>query len=198
MIKNNSDEIRDFCIFQTNANIKDPYIKSLAWQVLKLTPNAMGRIMWTMDYNFVWAQTGHLQAGGLFKTAEMSKATPFENNAITFTKKEQSYQFIDLTTDRNYTGLLHVKNDPTIALQEVSVGSGMSNAAVFARQAEPNMSINFPTQNEYVITFGYFTKGEVLDTNQISNSAVIKFPPNVYEVTAILNPDNTWSLQTNE
>ena len=51
-----------------------------------------------------------------------------------------------------------------------------------------------PTQPNYYIIFGEFMLGQVLDLEQITNNAQINFPPNVYQMYAILGPDNQWTI----
>lgn len=194
-IKNDSPQSGDFCLYQVDLNVKDPYIMPLAWLSKRAHPMTTLQYTWTNDYNFVWAETGNLQPGIIFKASQNVDGGLTQNNAITLTKEDGAYHFIDLTTDENYQGFLNIKCDNTIPTQQASVGIGMSSSPTFARQAQPNMSFKFSPQIEYRLTFGYYDQGEVLNLGQISNFAIIEFPNGVYSMSATLNADNTWTVE---
>ncbi len=194
-IINNSPQSGDFCLYQVDANVKDPYIMSLAWLSKRAHPSTTLQYAWVIDYSFVWAETGNLQPGIIFKASQNVNGGLTQDNAITFTKEDGAYHFIDLTTDENYDGLLNIKCDNTIPTQQASVGIGMSGSPTFVRQAQPNMAFIFSPKIEYRLAFGYYDQGEVLNLGQISNFATIEFPNGVYSMTAILNADNTWTVE---
>lgn len=194
-IINNSPQSGDFCLYQVDSNIKDPYVMSLAWFSKRAHPTTTLQYTWAIEYSFVWAQTGELKPGIIFKPSQNVNGGTIQDNAITLTKESEAYHFIDLTTDKNYEGLLHINCDNTISTEQASVGIGMSGSPTFVRQAQPNMGFNFSPEIEYRLTFGYYEQGEVLNINQISHFAVIEFPSGIYDMTAILNADNTWTIK---
>lgn len=194
-IVNNSDQTGDFCLYQIDPNVKDPYVMPLAWYSKRANPSTKLNYQWTLDYSFVWANTGILTPGVVFFPSQIVNGGLTQDNMITFTNENGSYQFKDLTTNKSFEGLLHIECDDTISRQQTSIGIGMSGAATFARQAEPNMGFSFSPQIQYRLTFGYYQQGEVLNTDQISHFVTIDFPPNVYSMTATLNADNTWTVQ---
>ncbi len=91
-------------------------------------------------------------------------------------------------------GSLYIMEDGRIPVGQASVGIGMSGFGTFVAPAQPNMNLIFTPNPEYWITFGTYVQGEVVDITAVNNPAQIKFPLNVYSMTAILNPDNTWTI----
>jgi hypothetical protein len=74
--------------------------------------------------------------------------------------------------------------------------TGGAGSGTFAVQAQPNSLLTFTPHPAYWVTAGTFEHGEVLDIGSIlGDSAEIQFPPGVYNMTAILNLDNTWTVQ---
>ncbi|HEV8432375.1 MAG TPA: hypothetical protein VGR95_03105 [Thermoanaerobaculia bacterium] len=61
-------------------------------------------------------------------------------------------------------------------------------------QALPNFQTVFTPRPRFFITFGNYSRGQVLDTRLITTKAEISFPPGVLSMTATLNPDFTWTI----
>jgi hypothetical protein len=47
----------------------------------------------------------------------------------------------------------------------------------------------------YWVTAGTDSQGDVLDTESITNSAQIDFPPGVTDMVATFGPDGRWTVQ---
>lgn len=195
IFKNNSDQVGDICVYQTDPNIKDPYVMSLAWYAKRTNPDVTDKFTWTIDYCYVWDETGELIPGVTFEASQTVGGDLKENNSIEFTKENGAYQFDNLVTDKDYNGTLHIQCDDTVPPKEAAVGIGMSGAGTFVRQAEPNMGFSFTPHPQYWVTFGNFEQGQVIDITQISQVGQVQFPPNVYSMTATLNADNTWTVE---
>jgi rhizosphere induced protein len=60
---NNSSNFADFCVYQLDPDLGVPKAKSLAWFCEPLFPTTVANLTWTIDYSFVWSQTGVLQSG---------------------------------------------------------------------------------------------------------------------------------------
>ena len=196
-IVNNSDQTGDFCLYQIDPNIRDPYIMSLAWFSKGAHPTTTLVYEWSLDYNFTWADTGPLVPGVVFKPSEIINGGLITNNMVTFTQEDGTPHFKDLVTNPAFEGLQHIECDETISRNTTSIGVGMSGAPTFARQSEPNMGFSFSQKIQYRLTFGYYQQGEVLNLDQITHYAIIEFPPNVFSMTAIFNADNTWTIEPN-
>lgn len=190
---NNSADTGNACIYQQDPNITDPKVMSLAWLTKGAAPTTTVTLTWTIDYSFVWAQTGTLKPGVLFMASQVWPADLSTTNEVTFTQKGGIYTFQSQQKGPE-SGNLYIKEDSTIPEADVAVGVGMSGAGTFVQQGELNKTLIFTPHPEYWITFGTHTQGEVMDITDISNPAQIQFPTNVYSMTATLNADNTWTI----
>ena len=103
--------------------------------------------------------------------------------------------FFTPTVTAQPTGILRVIQTPTVPLKQASVGIGMSGSGTFVVQAQPNLTLNFTPHPKYYIVAGNYSQGQVLDIAETTNAAEVAFPPGVYQMTAILNEDNTWTIE---
>ncbi len=195
--KNNSSNPGYACIYQTDPDIGVPNVLSLAWFSKYAFPSTNIIFKWEIDYNFVWSQTGTLEPGVTFIASQAWDADLSSNNQVTFTHENDTYTFKNKTADPR-SGSLYIKEDGTLPLKEAAVGIGMSGNGTFVVQAQPNMNLTFTPHPKYWIAFGNYTEGQVLDITEMTNVKEIDFPPNTYSMTAILNADNSWTVQTTE
>ena len=191
---NNSSNTWDACVYQNDPDLGNPNVQSLAWFSKTAAPTTKILFSWTVDYSFVWSETGQLIPGVLFSASQNWDADLSSTNQVTFTKSGGAFTFQNQTKGPQ-GGTLYIGEDGTIPKNTASVGIGMSGSGVYVVQAQPNITATFTPHPVYYITFGTYTQGEVLDIGQITNDAQIAFPPNVYAMTAILNADNTWTIQ---
>jgi hypothetical protein len=195
VFKNNSTMTGDVCIYQTDPDITDPSVMSLAWFAKHATPTTEIDFDWQIDYSFVWGETGELIPGVRFKASQNWAADLSAQNKVTYTNNGGAYTFKDQVAGPSQ-GKLYIAEDGTIPSNMSSVGIGMSGAGTFVRQAQPNMNLIFTPHPVYWITFGNFVPGQVLDITEITNPGTLQFPVNVYSLTAILNPNNTWTIKS--
>lgn len=196
-VANNSSDYVDLCVYQTQPNLSLRNVMSLAWFAEPAWPTTTVKFEWTINYSFVWDQTGMLIPGVVFDASQSWPADPsnITNNQVYFTYSQNAYTFQPSTlVQAPEVGNLYIQESGTIPLKEASVGIGMSGAGTFVVQAEPNKNLVFSPHPEYWITAGTFQPGQVLDVEQITNSAALQFPPGVFELDATLNLDNTWTV----
>jgi hypothetical protein len=194
---NASSDYVDLCVYQTQPDLGVANVMSLAWFAEPAWPTTTVTFEWTIDYSFVWSQTGALVPGVVFRAAQVWPADPSDTvlDQLLFGFNQGAYTFQNGTAvDTPQLGSLYIKELSTIPLKEASVGIGMSGAGTFAVQAQPNQNLVFTPSPQYWVTAGTYEQGVVLDIEQIGNSAPITFPPGVFAMTAILNPDNTWTV----
>ena len=191
---NNSTQTGSACIYQQDPNIGIPDVMSLAWFAKLTTPTTKVSFQWSIQYNFVWSQTGNLVPGVVFMASQTWAADLTNNNQVTFTNNAGAYTFQNLTAGPSQ-GNLYITETGSIPSDQAAVGVGMSGFGTFVVQSQPNMNLIFSPHPEYWITFGNFIQGEVMDITEVSNPAQIQFPPNIYSMTATFNPDNTWTVQ---
>lgn len=190
---NNSSQTGSACVYQQDPDISIPNVMSLAWFAKAAAPTTKILFTWAIEYDFVWSETGSLVPGVIFVASQTWDADLQSENQVTFTRQGGAYTFQGQQPGPR-SGSLYITEDGSIPANQASVGIGMSGFGTFAVQAQPNTNLIFTPQPQYWITFGNYVQGEVMDITSVNNPARIQFPPNVYSMTAILNPDNTWTI----
>jgi hypothetical protein len=202
-VQNESINVFDMCVYQVDPNIGNPNVMSLAWFTQESYPTTKTVFSWQIDYSFVWSQTGVLVPGVTFNASQSWPADPSvvgvstsktAGNQIGFSKPSKAYTFTSTATPKAQIGTLYVAEDKTLPLQQASVGIGMGGSGTFAVQAQPNLPLTFTPHPVYYLTAGQYSKGEVLDIGAVTNPVPIEFGPGVFDMTATLNKDNTWTL----
>ncbi len=192
--QNNTRNYGKLCVYQTAPDIADPQLMSLAWFTEPAHPTTRVQFTWTIDYAFIWDETGPLVPGVKFDASQTWPADLTKNNSVTLTTSRNALTFRDQLTGGR-PGTLYVHNDNTVPFDQVSVGIAMSGAGTFAKEAQPNLQFSYTPHPVYWVTFGDYETGEVLDTESITNAQQISFNPNVYNVDVVLNLDNTWTVK---
>lgn len=170
---------------------------SLAWFSKMAVPNSKIQFTWSVDYSFVWSQTGTLTPGVSFIASQNIPSDGLTaNNMIDFELIQgQAYGFTNQTNGPS--GALTINQASTIPNNQASVGIGMSGAGTFVVQAQPNVKLSFvPTPTYYIAFAQSVQEGEVLNVSQLTAVQEVKFPVNVYAMTATLTEANTWELSS--
>ncbi|MDR3679741.1 MAG: hypothetical protein P4L41_07235 [Flavipsychrobacter sp.] len=191
---NNSQMMGTGCVFQQDNNIQGYDVFPLAWMTRICAPNMRASFSWTLDYCFVWAETGRLMPGVVFNSSQILQADLNNQNQVTFDYRNGTYTFSNLHQG-GQSGTLTIQEASGIPMSgSASIGIGMSGTATFAAQAMPNMNQQFRPAPTYWMAFGQFTTGQVLDIHSMGNIVGISFPAGVYSMNVTLNPDNTWTI----
>jgi hypothetical protein len=199
-VTNNSTQFQDLCVYQKPVDLGVPNAMSLAWLTAPAWPLTTVTFTWDLDYCFVWSQTGTLKPGVTFQAQQTVPADPdnLNNNQVLFDFSQGAFTFEPGSAAGNpQLGSLYIRELSTIPTASATVGIGMSNAGVFAVQAEPNMNLVFSPHPEYWVTAGTFEHGEVLDIEQITNEAAVPYN-GTFTMVAVLGPDNTWTVTTGQ
>ncbi|WP_417675067.1 protein rhiA [Roseibium sp.] len=203
---NNSTNNWDFCCYQEDPNISTQDVMSLAWFAYPVAPTTSVSFSWTIDYQFVWSQTGQLGAGVRFSASQKWDANLTGNNGVDFTRKpNQAFTFENQAPFGN-PGTLYINQDGTIPANTAAVGINMgiegappgAGSGTFVVPAQPNITASFTPHPSYWVTFGQYTPGQVLDIQQIAQKAQVAFPVNVYDMYAILGADNKWTITSQQ
>ncbi|HKV42225.1 MAG TPA: protein rhiA [Blastocatellia bacterium] len=181
------------CVFQQQPGI-DPNFLPLAWMTSYSYPSTRIVFQWTLDYDFVWAETGPLVPGVTFVAAQLVTADLQSSNEITLAYSGGALEFQNQR--QGVPGKLVITEASSVPVGgPFSVGVGMGGHATFAQQALPNWSVVYQPNPQFYIAFGDYSQGEVLDTAALPGTyAQVSFPIGVYSMTAVLNPDNSWSI----
>lgn len=197
-ITNQSKDEKFFVCFQNQTNGLPSGSYPLAWFAQPAATGTSIYYLWNLTYDFVWAQTGPLKPGVIFRPGEVTPAQLDRNNSITLTRSPAGAYYFQNQTDGT-VGTLRLVSDGTIPDAAVAVGIGMSGYATQAVQAQANVAALYTPLGTpiYYVSFGLsaITTGQVLDVGMLSPSADLTFPPNMYGTIVTLQADNTWSVQ---
>jgi hypothetical protein len=199
-VTNNSTQFQDLCIYQKPVDLGVPDAMSLAWLTAPAWPLTTVKFTWTVNYSFVWSQTGSLQPGVTFVAQQTQDADPDDltANQVLFDYRNGAFTFRPgSAAGMAELGSLYIRELSTVPIGTATVGIGMSNAGVFAVQAQPNMNLVFTPHPEYWVTAGTYEQGEVLNIEQITNSANVGFDA-TFDMVAVLTPTNTWQISSGQ
>jgi hypothetical protein len=165
---------------------------SLAWFTKRCDTSSSCTFNWSIDYSFVWAETGALSPGVTFTASQNVPADLASNNLITL-DYDGAFHF---GTQGSGTpqGSLYIEQTNNIPPNKAAVGIGMSKAGTFVVQAQSNIDVTFTPHPSYYVAFGTFEQGEVLDEQQMTLGAKVEFAPNVYVMYATLDAGNRWTI----
>jgi hypothetical protein len=192
---NKGNQNWNFYLYQKAPQQDQANMFSLAWLVsnYQIRPNDDYQFQWTIDYSFVWDASGELQPGVSFFASGQKPCIPSGNNSTTFDVNPAPGLSTPVVAPPS--GTLVIKDSPRVPAKQFSVGIAMGGSGTFVQQAGPSLTHHFTPTPSYRIAAGPDTKaGDVLDMETITPDAEVRFPPNIYALTATLTPSNTWSI----
>jgi hypothetical protein len=183
-----------FYVYQQLPDEQSANVFSLAWfcSPYKITPTAEITFTWSIDYTFVWGNTGTIQPGVTFSAGQTIPADPQSANTTTFslTQGPNLSQAVSGTPQ----GSLVITDASTVPSNTFSVGIGMGDAGTFVTAAGPNLIHTFTPTPTYWIAAGTNVQvGTILDITTVTQNLQVIFPVNVYDVTCVLGTNNQWT-----
>lgn len=197
-VVNNSTQFQDLCVYQQPLDLGVPNALSLAWLTAPAWPSTTVAFNWTETYNFVWGQTGPLVPGTVFRSGQTWDADP---NSQALQQVQLDYAQGAFTFEQGpalgnpQPGSLYIRELASIPIDTGTAGIGMSGSGTFVVPAMPNINLVFTPHPNYWVTAGTFVNGTVIDIEQITNTAEIRFPAGVTSMVATLGPDNNWTVR---
>lgn len=199
---NNTDTTQDFVCYQKPSSVEGSPLP-LVWFAIPIAPTASVSFSWTVDYQFVWSEVGKLGAGIPFRASQALDASPAGLNIVTLTRDpEGAYMFEELDSG-GPQGQLTVRQTSTVLSDDVAVGLNMkitsapphsAGTGIYVAQAAPNFQTMFSPMPSYWVTAGQYRPGQVLDLEQLTNTAEVVFPAAAYDMKASLAADETWTV----
>jgi hypothetical protein len=185
------------CIFQTDPGLAIDGVRSLAWLTKEVNATTRVIFRWALEHAFVWYDCGKLAPGVQCVASQVRPAGLTGNNQVDFIRNDHGFLFAEPTADPEKAGNLYIVQDGTIPQDQAAVGIGMGGQGSLVVQAQPNLTYAFIAPNpQYWITFGSFQTGQVLDVGDLSTPvAKIDFPDNVDSMTAVLDPEERWTVR---
>jgi hypothetical protein len=144
----------------------------------------------------VWSKTTNLIPGTIVKTSQAWDANLSTLNHVNFNYANGAYTFSD-PSQGDYEGNLYIDQTKRVVSNDASIGIGMSGKGSFVIPSQPNMKVIMTPKPTYWVLFGDYEEGEILDTTQVTDSAV-KLQ---YKGTKVMNVEftgnNTWNVLPN-
>lgn len=181
-----------FVVFQKPAASTVPgTIYPLAWLARPVHPTMQTTFEWTLDFNFVWSETGVLVPGITFLASQVIAADPTGQNMVELTVDSYGATYFSGPNDGGEAGRLTVRQLANVVPNRTAVGIGMSGAGTCAVQAAPNITAVFTPHPNYWVTFGNFEQGQVIDLEELPTVAPeLTYTGSLASHTAILGMDN--------
>jgi hypothetical protein len=192
---NGSNLSGSFAVFQKPLPLTTPgNVFSLAWLAKPVHSGSQVTFTWTVDYNFVWSETGILQPGVNFQASEVIPADPEGQNLVQLAIDDYGATYFSKQDSSGAAGSLTIKQVNSVVPNRTSVGVGMSGAGTFVVQASPNMTTVFTPHPNYWVLFGNYQPGDVMDIEDLSGAQEITFGGSLTSRTAALDLSNLISV----
>ena len=189
--ENKSQMSGSFAVFQKPPPMTVPgNVFSLAWFARPTAPSSRVTFSWTLDYSFVWSETGVLQPGINFAAWQNLPADPNGQNIVQLTQDNYGATTFANPNGSGALGSLTVQQLTNVVPNRTSVGIGMAGSGTFAVQAAPNMTAVFTPHPNYWVIFGNYQTGDVMDIEDVSSAVEVTFGGALATRTATLSLGN--------
>lgn len=192
--KNKSSIPWTFYMYQKLPN-QPKEIFSLAWLTspYKIAPNSQITFQWSIDYTFVWGNTGTLQPGVTYDAGGSYPCSPDGENLTTFDIIDNAPQ-LTVPTSGGTAGSLTIQEGAHFPNNTFSTGIGMSGQGTFVQQSLVNTKqLYTPEPVYYVAAANSIQSGCVLQQT-VSQTGKVLYPSSVYKLTATFGDDQTWTI----
>jgi hypothetical protein len=184
-----------FAVFQRAPTLTVPAnVFSLAWFARPAHPNTQVTFQWTVDYSFVWSETGILKPGITFNASQNVPADPFVQNFTQLTEDAYGATYFTPPSTNGTVGSLTIQQLSNVVPNRTSVGVGMSGSGTFVVQAAPNMTAVFTPHPNYWVIFGNYQTGQVMDIENVTGEIEATFAGSLTSRTVTLQPNNILSI----
>ena len=193
-VVNNSKTAWKFFVYRSP--IEDLTPLTLAWLATpsQIPNGGTTEFYWQTKYEFVWS-AGDVQPEKIVKVLGQIDCDPNSANSTKFTAGPDPGFSDPVYRDTKIKGALYIDCCPMIIPGMFGVGYGMSGSASAVANVGPNWILRFDSIAPYnIAAIDEVEQGEVMDVKTITLSAEIQFPDDVYNMTATLKADDTWSI----
>jgi rhizosphere induced protein len=188
---NNSQMSGSFAVFQKPPPSTMPgNVFSLAWFTRPTAPGTQVNFQWSVNYSFVWSETGVLMPGINFSASQVLAADPNGQNQVQLTVDTYGASCFANQSSQGAVGSLTIQQLSNVVPNQTSVGVGMSGSGTFAVQAAPNMTAVFTPTPNYWVLFGNYTTGDVMDVEDVSGAQQVTYGGSLTARTATMGLDN--------
>lgn len=167
-------------VFQQDPTLPSDVV-SLAWLSKVCQPGTELTYNWTLDFNFVWGQTGTLKPGVNYSAGQVIPADLINNNQVTLSYPAGGFQF-GPTSAGPRAGSLFVNESNDVpgfgSAEQGSVGIGMFGHGTFVTPTSPTGmgGVEFTVHPQYWVAFGNYTQGDVVDVSVLLVPTQVRYP----------------------
>ncbi|AUP80209.1 protein RhiA [Flavivirga eckloniae] len=196
--KNDSTVPWVFYVYQTMPS-QPSDVFSLAWfaSPYKLSPGSTITFDWTIDYSFVWGNTGTVSPGVNYQAGGSKSCSLTGPNMTTFSTDDNAPQLSN-PVPGGQAGSLTINEASNVPNGTYSTGIGMSGQGTFVQQALTNATQVYTPEPKYWIAAATEMQMGVVLAQNIAQTAEIDFPNNTYTMYATLKSDQTWNISANQ
>ncbi len=196
--KNNSTVPWVFYVYQTLPS-QPSDVFSLSWfaSPYKLSPGSSITFDWSIDYSFVWGNTGTVTPGVNYQAGGIKPCSLTGPNMTTFSTDDNAPQLSDPVIG-GQAGSLTINEASNVPNSTFSTGIGMSGQGSFVQQALTNATQVYTPEPKYWIAAATEMQMGVVLAQNISETAEVQFPNAIYTMYATLNEDQTWTVSQNQ
>ncbi len=195
---NNSELTRPtFAVFATLPTSSSYDTLNLAWLTQPINEGNQYVFTWEINWGFAWSAQG--TASG-YQWAG-SGTLPADPNSTSECAADFAYNgdFQLTHASGNPDGsTLWISDSPTVPLpsqQPSSVAVTLGGSSACATNAGPNLYQTFTLHPTYYIDAGDYVKGQMVDGTSVAAYQELAFTNGNTALTAVLNQDNTWTVQ---
>ncbi|MBJ6369274.1 hypothetical protein [Snuella sedimenti] len=192
--KNNSTVPWVFYVYQTMPT-QPSDVFSLAWfaSPYKISPGSSITFSWSIDYSFVWGNTGTVTPGVNYDAGGIVDCSLTGENMTTFSLDNNAPQ-LSTPVKGGQAGSLTINEASNVPNSIFSTGIGMSGQGSFVQQALANATQVYTPEPKYWIAAANEMQMGVVLAQDITQNAELKFPANVYTLYATLDDQQLWTV----
>lgn len=195
---NNSELDRPtFAVFASLPSSSSYDTLDLAWLTQPINGGNQYVFTWDLTWGFSWSAQG-TTAGYQWAGSGTLPANP---NSASECAAELSYNGdyqLNPTIGTPNGDTLWINDAPTVPIpskQPSSVACTLGGSPACATEAGPNLYQTFTLHPTYYIDAGDYVKGQMVDGTSVSAYQKLAYTGGNTALTAILNQDNTWTVQ---
>jgi hypothetical protein len=192
-IVNGGNRVWKFLLYQTHPTKSDVVP---AWFVSPEIPvGDKITFSWKAKYSFVWSEVEKIRPGATFHATGHKECDPKDKNVVNFSFCDDTPHLSDAFGGEE-KGTLTIIDGDNIPPNRFAVGVSMSGKTIYVANAKSKMKHVFiPRPNYWINAMNEVTEGMFMDIKTITQSGELKFPHNVFELTATLQKNNTWKIE---
>lgn len=194
-VTNNSTIYEHFAVYQNDPDLGLPDVMSLAWFVKGAFPQQTVTFEWTETYSF--ALLAEKPPAQLIQTVPVDPYDPAKQQAqLGYAEGALTLKLGQAVSDPK-PGSIYLREFGDVPEEGAGiVGLVVDKQPAYALFPAPNTEVVFTVKQgaNYWLTAGNVAPGAFLDIEEIVTPAAIDFAPGVFDLTAVLGPDNTWTV----